>query len=158
MKNVTLPNTLTAIPNYTFYECSALENVNIPATLTKVGDYAFHACTTISEITLPDTVTSIGKYAFDGCHNLSYIRVPLGLSDIGAYAFDLSDAKTNLITYNHVVDFSHFTSIPTVQTTSITKSKYVKIVVPDNLYDTWITTGNWTGYKSYIIKASDYTE
>lgn len=34
----------------------------------------------------------------------------------------------------------------------------ITIVVPDSLYDEWITKTNWTLYASAIVKASEYTE
>lgn len=30
------------------------------------------------------------------------------------------------------------------------------IVVPDDLYETWITTNVWSDISSYIVKESDY--
>ena len=46
MKNlttVTIPDTVTAIGNYTFYLCSSLESINIPESVTQIGYYAFRS-------------------------------------------------------------------------------------------------------------------
>ncbi|MBQ9557422.1 MAG: leucine-rich repeat protein [Clostridia bacterium] len=39
-------------------------NLVIPDSVTCIGDYAFFECTNLSSITIPDSVTSIGEYAF----------------------------------------------------------------------------------------------
>lgn len=51
----------------------ATSKVNIPNNVTSIGDYAFYECTSLESITIPDSVTSIGGYAFYDCPNLADI-------------------------------------------------------------------------------------
>ncbi len=112
---ITLPNDLTEIPNYAFwnfagsfgagfgipsgvtsigngaFQNSEITEIVIPEGVTSLGANAFQGCTELTKITLPSTLTSIGNYAFDGCAKLATIVLPASLPEsglkIGDYAF-----------------------------------------------------------------------
>ena len=42
----------------------------IPDSVTSIGDYAFYDCTSLTSVTIPDSVTSIGWGAFSCCKSL----------------------------------------------------------------------------------------
>ena len=57
-----------------------------------------------------------------------------------------------------LVDMTGSTGVPElsdVNNFDNTNDTY-KIVVPDSLYDTWITTENWASISSHIMKQSDW--
>ena len=66
----TIPDSVTKIEKYAFYECSALTSVTIPDSVTSIGSYAFSYCTSLTSITIPDSVTKIGECAFFNCTSL----------------------------------------------------------------------------------------
>lgn len=80
--SIVLPEGLTSIGTYAFYNFSALESVSIPASVTSVGSNAFHKCTALKEITFEHTVSdslTIGENAFllEGTTALkTRVRVP----------------------------------------------------------------------------------
>ena len=41
IKELTIPNSVTSIKNYTFYNCSGLSSVTIPNSVTTIGESAF---------------------------------------------------------------------------------------------------------------------
>ena len=47
----------------------------IPDTVTSIGDYAFFNCISLEKITIPDSVTSIGNYVFFSCESLKEIKI-----------------------------------------------------------------------------------
>ena len=62
--SVTIPESVTAISQSAFYECTSLENVTLPKSLTSIGNYAFYKCTSIASITIPENVKAVGLQAF----------------------------------------------------------------------------------------------
>ena len=70
---VVLPDGLTSIGSYAFYNCSGLTSITIPNSVTSIGDYAFQGCSGLTSVTIPNSVTSIGTEAFSGCTKLRYI-------------------------------------------------------------------------------------
>jgi hypothetical protein len=68
--SLVLPNSLTRIGHYAFYNFKDLRNIIIPSNVTSIGDWAFAYCENLESITIPASVTSIGDRAFIGCDNL----------------------------------------------------------------------------------------
>jgi len=66
----TIPDSVTSIGDYAFYECYNLTSVVIGNSVTSIGYQAFRSCTDLTSITIPDSVTSIGSYAFYDCISL----------------------------------------------------------------------------------------
>lgn len=75
------------IGNYMFANCMRLTNITIGNGVTLIGEGAFVGCEGLDEITIPDSVTSIGNYAFQNCSTIS-ISIGNGVSEIGSRAFD----------------------------------------------------------------------
>ncbi len=90
---------VTTIPSYIFYGAS-VKSVEMPNTVTKIGDYAFYNCTPITEITIPDSVSSIGSYAFANCTSIKTLSVPENVSTIGNAAFDNCSSMKHIYLYN----------------------------------------------------------
>lgn len=87
--SVTIPDSVTAIPDYAFGFCSQLTNISIPNSVTFIGFSAFNSCTSLESITLPSSLSTIQSYAFYNCGNLKTIRIPVSVTSIGNYAFDV---------------------------------------------------------------------
>ena len=79
-----IPQYVTSIADYAFYECQELTNITIPDTVTSIGEYAFAKCG-ITTIALPK-VTFIGEWAFRDCE-LEQVSFSNTLVEIDAYAF-----------------------------------------------------------------------
>jgi len=87
----------TAIPGYTFNDCSILSSVIINADIETIYEGAFQNCDGLHSIVVPDSVTSIADYAFNGCDNLETITFPASLSTIGKEAFHNCKALDNVV-------------------------------------------------------------
>lgn len=108
--SVTIPDSVTAILDRAFANCSQLTNISIPNSVTSIGFSAFEHCTSLKSITLlsslnsisealfsdcsqlttihiPDSVLSIQDYAFGNCIRLETIRIPVSVTSIGNLAF-----------------------------------------------------------------------
>ena len=87
MITIEIPDTVTEIGSYAFYEWRNLENVVMSKKITKIGDSAFENCRSLTSITIPGSVTSIGERAFLDCSSLTSITIPGSVTSIGSHAF-----------------------------------------------------------------------
>lgn len=85
--SVTIPDSVTSIPDSAFGFCSQLTNISIPNSVTFIGFSAFNSCTSLKSITLPSSLSTIQSSAFYNCGNLETIRIPVSVTFIGNYAF-----------------------------------------------------------------------
>jgi len=89
-----IPDSVTSIGEYAFYECINLTDITFGNSLTTIGLSAFRHCSGLRSLTIPDSVTSIGGWAFQGCKNLSEFKAQDNLKIIGEAAFrDCSGLK-----------------------------------------------------------------
>jgi hypothetical protein len=83
----TIPDSVTSIGNYAFYDCIDLTSITIPDSVTSIGRYAFYRCYNLTSVTWGSSVTSIGEYAFQACHGLNSVTIPDSVIIIGHGAF-----------------------------------------------------------------------
>ena len=88
VKNLVIPEGVTAIRANAFYKCSGLTSVTIPNSVTSIGESAFYDCSGLTSVTIGNSVTSIGKWAFCDCSGLSSVTIPNSVTSIGIRAFD----------------------------------------------------------------------
>ena len=89
LKTVILPESVTEIGSYAFWNCGSLTNINLPEGLQSIGVGAFYNCTSLTSIDLSDCtgLITIGISAFWYCTNLTSIDLPANLQTIGNNAF-----------------------------------------------------------------------
>ena len=106
---LTIPNTVTAIKKYAFYNCRSLTSITISenSQLTSIEDHAFNNCRSLTSITIPEGVTNIRKYAFYNCYSLTAITIPEGVTSIGDNAF----YNCNSLTSVHIKDIASWCNI-----------------------------------------------
>lgn len=65
-KTITLPNTITEIPDYTFNNFTSLTTVNIPASVTRIGTAAFSDCEALTTVNVEGAnPAELGSNVFD---------------------------------------------------------------------------------------------
>ena len=173
LTSIVIPNSVTSIENYAFHECYSFASIIIPNSVTSIGSYAFQRCYSLTSVVIPNSVISIRNYAFYFCHSLISIVIPNGVSSITSYSLGACVSLVSIVIPNSVktigayalmgssvpfYDFSTHTSVPTLSNVSAFSniSSDSKIIVPDALYDEWITATNWSSYANIIIKQSEY--
>ena len=85
--SVTIPDSVTAILDRAFANCSQLTNISIPNSVTSIGFSAFEHCTSLKSITLPSSLNSISEALFSGCSQLTTIHIPVSVTSIENDAF-----------------------------------------------------------------------
>ena len=93
LETAVLPQSITAIPSYTFLECVFLKNVTISNNITEIGQDAFNGCASLENFNVPASVTSIGEYAFWGC-NLNEVVISNDFAVLGERAFVEANIST----------------------------------------------------------------
>ena len=140
-----------------FRDCTSLTQApKLPATRLTDWCYAsmFRGCTSLTKAPeLPATTLGYGCYAsmFNGCASLKRIKMNASSGNWG-------DGMFNGCTSLELVDMTGSTGVPqlsNVNNFDNTNDTY-KIVVPDSLYDTWITATNWASIASHIMKQTDW--
>ena len=86
--NLVIPDDITEIKPYAFYECRGLSSITIHNNVTSIGNYAFYDCRNFSNLKIGDNVTSIGNYAFYNSDVLASLVIPDKVTTIGDYAFE----------------------------------------------------------------------
>ena len=176
LTEVIIPNTVTTIGQSAFSYCQNLTSITIPDSVTNLGNYAFSGCSKLTTVNLgnsltsipqgafqnnpklvnlseiPNGVTSIENSAFYGCSGLTSITIGNGVTNIGRQTFYNCNAM-------ELYDFRNCTVVPTLADTTLGHKDGCQIVVPDALYDEWITATNWSSLTNVVfVKASEYVE
>ena len=73
IKDLVIPNSVTAIGDHAFNFCTGLTSVTIPNSVTSIGEAAFSGCTGLTSVTIPNSVTTIEEYAFSYCTGLTSV-------------------------------------------------------------------------------------
>ena len=65
-----IPDDVTVVKGYTFYNCDKLTKISIPNSVTTIGDYAFTGCSSVETLYISSSIKEIGSYVFYDCTSL----------------------------------------------------------------------------------------
>lgn len=175
IKNITLGDKITSIPNSAFGGCKALVSIYY-GNITSIGSSAFFNCISLKSINIPESVTSIGQNAFSSCSNLTKITIPDNVTSIGIDAFykcsklesinvgennanfkSISDVfflkdGSSLIRYppgKKDTNYSIPTSVTTIKNNAFYQCNYLEsIIIPDGVTN----IGNYSFYECNSLK------
>lgn len=83
---VTLPDSITAIPDGLFANCAGIKTLTLPESVKTIGYEAFKGIS-IKQITFEDNIQSISSKAFYGCEYLKEVVIGKNVKSIGSAAF-----------------------------------------------------------------------
>lgn len=82
-----IPETVSRIENYSFYNCKILKKITLPEGLKSIGEYVFYGCSDIDSLLIPSSLEKIEGNAFYGCKKIVELEFPLNVDSIGDNAF-----------------------------------------------------------------------
>ena len=88
LTNISIPNSVTSIGFSAFEHCTSLKSITLPSSLRSISEALFFCCSQLTTIHIPDSVLSIQDYAFENCTRLETIQIPVSVTSIGVYAFN----------------------------------------------------------------------
>ena len=141
--NFTIPDSVTSIEDYAFYNCTSLTDVTIPDSVTSIGYEAFYNCTSLTDVMIPDSVINIGDSAFYNCTSLTDVTIPDSVTSIGNRAFSSCTSLTNVTIPDSVINIGNSAFY---NCTSLTD-----IIIPDS-----VTSIGWYAFE-YCSSLIDIT-
>ena len=103
LSDVTLPEGLIGIKEYSFSDCHKLTRIVFPDSLLNIGEYAFENCTSLSSVELPAGLAGISGGTFWQCSGLKSVTISNGVTSIDGDAFNGCTALTEIDIPNSVV-------------------------------------------------------
>ena len=151
--NTSIPNSVTSIGNFAFYDCSGLKSVTIPEGVTSIDSYAFSGCSgltsvvinsnallsnernkmkslfgeQVKEYIIGNDVTRIGSNAFRDCSNLTSVTISEGVTSIYGGAFSGCSGLTSVTIPESVttIKTSAFDDCTALKTLSVEKGNKI---------------------------------
>lgn len=150
--SVTIPDSITSIPDAAFVNCSQLTNISIPNSVTYIGYSAFNSCTSLKSITLPSSLSTIGNSAFAGCPSSMTVTYPGSKTQWDAIAKGSNNdvLENNLVCAKLEATFNPDNGDPTV-TKFIDNDKNSKFaeLVPEPTKENYTFAGWYNGNKKF---------
>ena len=87
MSDIIIPDSVTSIGSYAFYNCSSLGTAKIGSGVKAIPSNTFSGCSSLKDVQIGKNVTSIGEFAFNGCSTLPKIQIPQSVTSIANYVF-----------------------------------------------------------------------
>ena len=120
LTEIKIPNGITTIGKYAFYNNDILSSITIPNSVTSIGEYAFYSCKSLQSIKIPNSVTSIGDSAFSYCPLIDEIILPNSVETLEESVFHSCDIITSITLSNNITTinkgaFSYCSSLSSIE-------------------------------------------
>ncbi len=144
-----IPDTVTKINSYAFYNCTSIIGVSIPDSVTSIGEFAFLGCDferytiydnacyvgneqnpylllvrakndDITSCTIHQNTRFINDQAFSNCMMLTEATIGNGVVSIGAYAFEKCSSLKNITIPGSVKSVGDYAFMGCLDITSVT--------------------------------------
>ena len=142
--NIVIPEGVTSIGNFTFYQCRCIRSLTIPSSVTSIGSSAFEDCTGLTSLAFSEGLQSVGGSAFQGCTGLKTLTIPSTVNTISINAFANCSNITDVYCYAMNVPETHFDAFDATPTEKST------LYVPTNAVEVYKTSWPWSDFLNFI--------
>ena len=101
--NLIIPNRVTCIGDYVFWNSDSITSVVIPSSVNRVGNYAFGGCDGLIDICFPNSVKYIGIGALSGCSSLKEAVISDSIISLNKDLFYACDKLESVIIPERVI-------------------------------------------------------
>lgn len=169
LEYVSLPNTMTILPDGFFKGCASLKNIKLPASIEIIEDSVFAECTSLEYVDLPASLVSIGSRAFEECGIKSLI-IPDSVTDCNKLQLSTCKQLESLTLPNNMTeiknsllqpdsDFQRGSNLKSINfPKSLTKIEYEafymlsslgEIIIPENLTSVEFKTNDFGDTRAF---------
>ncbi len=141
---IDIPETVTAIGKFTFYQCRKINSLNIPSSVKFIGSSAFEDCTGLTSLTLSEGLQSVGGSSFEGCTGLKSLTIPSTVNTIKMNAFKNCKAITDVYCYAQTVPDTDDTAFDGTPIESAT------LHVPKGCSGAYKAKAPWKNFKNIV--------
>ncbi len=145
-----IPNSVTSMGTNTFYKCASLQKVIIGDGLETLSSGAFQNCAKLTDVTFGKAMKVISSNAFSGCESLEEITFPETITEIAGSAFSTCINLFNITSLNP--------EPPTCQYATFYSSLYTSatLYVPAGTKEAYEAATGWENFKN-IEEIADET-
>lgn len=169
---IRIGETVTTIGDEAFQMCYSVEKVTIPDSVTDIGENAFVQNYSLGFVVLHGGA-DIAANGFAACSSMrgvilakgiDTIRESFGGSAIKRVVFPETTSSVASLDWGDAIkiyDFSGCQSVPALVDGDIPygmDDDIRKIIVPDALYDSWVSATNWAAFADFIYRTSEVVE
>lgn len=123
--SVSFPSSLVSIGKNVFYRCS-FSTVEIPDGVKYIGDSAFSFCKTLESVDIADSVIEISDRAFLSCTSLTKVNIPANITSLAWGVFSDCTSLASITIPDNVTSISKYAFVGCSSLTSITIPDSVK--------------------------------
>lgn len=169
LEYVSLPNTMTILPDSFFQGCASLKKIELPLCIEIIEDCVFAECTSLEYVDLPASLVSIGSKAFEECGIKSLI-IPDSVTDCNKLQLSTCKQLESLTLPNNMTeiknsllqpdsDFQRGSNLKSINfPKSLTKIEYEafymlsslgEIIIPENLTSVEFKTNDFGDTRAF---------
>ena len=109
-----IPQTVTEIGDYAFYNCAGLTKAVIPNSVTSLGNSAFYNCSGLTDLTVGNSLNEISDQ-FNGCTSLKSLTLADGVNPIDLSGLDITSKLTSLYMGREILNANGFSNLETLE-------------------------------------------
>ena len=139
-----IPEDVTSIAAYSFFDCRSLASLTIPKDVTLIEEGAIFYCDVLTSITIPEGVTAINYRGIYSCSELEWVSIPSTVTSIGEEVLADCESLKDVYCYAKQVPETGedvFDNTPIEEAT---------LHVPADAIEAYRTTAPWSSFGTIV--------